>query len=93
MPLVRWLVLPAEMPAVLALLDGAMELRSVRGSRSVPAAAFFVGPMESVTAPDELAAHGVDPARGRTVVGVAGTITTVGSAETSAIGVKSSRAR
>jgi len=45
----------AEMPAVLALLDGAMELRSVRGSRSVPAAEFFVGPMESVTAPDELA--------------------------------------
>jgi len=29
---------------------------------------------------DELAAHGVDPARGRTVVGVAGTITTVAAA-------------
>lgn len=45
----------AEMTAVLALLDGAVELRSVRGSRRVPAGEFFVGPMESATAPDELA--------------------------------------
>ena len=45
----------AEMPAVLALLDGAVELRSTRGTRSVPAAEFFVGPMESSTALDELA--------------------------------------
>jgi exopolyphosphatase/guanosine-5'-triphosphate,3'-diphosphate pyrophosphatase len=29
---------------------------------------------------DDLAAHGIDPARGRTVVGVAGTITTVAAA-------------
>lgn len=45
----------AEMPAVLVLLDGAVELRSTRGSRTVPAAEFFVGPMESSTAADELA--------------------------------------
>lgn len=45
----------AEMPAVLLLLDGAVELHSVRGTRTVPAAEFFVGPMESATAADELA--------------------------------------
>lgn len=45
----------AEMPAVLMLLDGSVELRSVRGARSVPAAEFFVGPMESAAAADELA--------------------------------------
>ena len=45
----------AEMPAVLMLLDGSVELRSVRGARSVPAAEFFVGPMESAASADELA--------------------------------------
>lgn len=45
----------AEMPAVLILLDGAIELRSVAGSRDVSATDFFVGPMESVTRADELA--------------------------------------
>ena len=45
----------AEMPAVLMLLDGSVELRSVRGARSVPAAEFFVGPMESAATADELA--------------------------------------
>lgn len=45
----------AEMPAVLVLLDGTVELRSVDGSRDVPAGAFFVGPMESAARPDELA--------------------------------------
>lgn len=45
----------AEMPAVLMLLDGSVELRSVRGARSVPAPDFFVGPMESAAAVDELA--------------------------------------
>ncbi len=45
----------AEMPAVLMLLDGSVELRSVRGTRTVAAPEFFVGPMESATAVDELA--------------------------------------
>ena len=45
----------AEMPAVLVLLDGAVGLRSVHGSRDVPAGDFFVGPMESAARPDELA--------------------------------------
>ncbi len=45
----------AEMPAVLALLDGVVELRSVEGTREVPAGEFFVGPMESATRPGELA--------------------------------------
>ena len=45
----------AEMPAVLALLDGVVELRSVEGTREVPAGEFFVGPMESAARPGELA--------------------------------------
>ena len=45
----------AEMPAVLMLLDGSVELRSVSGTRTVAAREFFVGPMESATAVDELA--------------------------------------
>lgn len=45
----------AEMPAVLVLLDGTVELRSAGGAREVPAADFFLGPMESAIRPDELA--------------------------------------
>ncbi len=45
----------AEMPAVLSLLDGAVELRSVQGTREVPAGEFFLGAMESAVRPDELA--------------------------------------
>ncbi|HLN76808.1 MAG TPA: xanthine dehydrogenase family protein subunit M [Nocardioidaceae bacterium] len=45
----------AEMPAVLVLLDGAVELRSVEGTREVPAGEFFVGAMESAVRPGELA--------------------------------------
>lgn len=45
----------AEMPAVLALLDGEVELVGPAGARSVGAADFFVGPMESAAAVDELA--------------------------------------
>jgi len=43
------------MPAVLVLLGGTVELRSVTGGRDVAAGDFFVGPMESATRPDELA--------------------------------------
>lgn len=45
----------AEMPAVLLLLGGSVELHSAGGSREVQAADFFVGPMESALRPDELA--------------------------------------
>ncbi len=45
----------AEMPAVLSLLEGTVELRSVRGRREVAATDFFAGPMQSATAADELA--------------------------------------
>lgn len=45
----------AELPAVIALLGGSVELASVRGRRTVGAHDFFVGPLESDTQPDELA--------------------------------------
>lgn len=44
-----------EMPTILALTDGRVEVVSRRGSREVPAADFFLGPMESCLEPDELA--------------------------------------
>jgi carbon-monoxide dehydrogenase medium subunit len=45
----------AEMTAVLALLDGSVELVGPTGTREVSASDFFLGPMESATAADELA--------------------------------------
>lgn len=45
----------AEMPAVLCLLDGSVTLATAAGSREVPAAAFFTGPMETDLRPGELA--------------------------------------
>jgi CO/xanthine dehydrogenase FAD-binding subunit len=45
----------AEMPAVLALLNGSVDALSVRGSRTIAAADFFAGPMESAMSTDELA--------------------------------------
>ncbi|GAA2055610.1 xanthine dehydrogenase family protein subunit M [Catenulispora yoronensis] len=51
-----------EMPAVLALLDGEVLLRSERdGERTVPAADFFVGPMESACRDDEIAVEAYFP--------------------------------
>jgi carbon-monoxide dehydrogenase medium subunit len=44
-----------ELPAVLLVLDGEMELASATGTRTVPAAEFFLGPLESAAAADELA--------------------------------------
>lgn len=44
-----------EMPAILALCEGTVELRSPQGERSVSVADFFVGPMESSIEADELA--------------------------------------
>ena len=45
----------AEAPAVLRLLDGTVTLRHADGSRDVPAADFFTGPMETDVRPGELA--------------------------------------
>jgi aerobic carbon-monoxide dehydrogenase medium subunit len=57
-----------EMPAVLALLDGEVTLRSERdGERIVAARDFFVGPMESACREDEIAVEAYFPRpRGRT---------------------------
>ena len=44
-----------ELPAVLALTDGVVEVASARGRREVPAAELFLGPLETSLAPDELA--------------------------------------
>lgn len=52
----------AELPAVLALLGGSVEVASVRGRRTVAAADFFEGPLESCLAPDELAVSAFFPA-------------------------------
>lgn len=45
----------AEMPAVLALLDGSVRVRGAEGERDIPAAEFFTGPMESSLRTGELA--------------------------------------
>ncbi|AYY12954.1 xanthine dehydrogenase family protein subunit M [Actinobacteria bacterium YIM 96077] len=50
-----------EMTAVLALLDGSVEVRSAHGARCVSASDFFVGPLESCLEPDELATSAVFP--------------------------------
>ena len=44
-----------EMPAVLALLAGTVRVASAAGERSIPAAEFFLGPLESAVQPGELA--------------------------------------
>ena len=44
----------SELPAVLLALDGHVAVRSTRGSRIIPAAAFFKSVMETVLTPDEL---------------------------------------
>ena len=44
-----------EMPAVLALTGGYVDLASSRGTRRVAAGDFFLGPMESCLAEDEMA--------------------------------------
>jgi len=45
-----------EMPAVLALCDGVVEVRSAAGAREVTTGDFFAGPLETSLAPDELVA-------------------------------------
>lgn len=50
-----------EMPAVLALLNGSVALASRQGRRSVPAADFFLAPLESAIHPGELAVSATFP--------------------------------
>jgi aerobic carbon-monoxide dehydrogenase medium subunit len=52
----------AELPAVLALLGGSVRLARPGVTRDVPAADFFVGPLESAVEPGELAVSAFFPA-------------------------------
>jgi carbon-monoxide dehydrogenase medium subunit len=52
----------AEMPAVLLLLDGWVEVVSQRGSRRIAAADLVVGPLESSLATDEICVAATFPA-------------------------------
>lgn len=52
----------AEMPTVLRLLEGSVDVASVRGRRTVPAAELFAGPLESTLAHDEIAVEAFFPA-------------------------------
>jgi 2-furoyl-CoA dehydrogenase FAD binding subunit len=52
----------AEMPMVLRLLDGSVDVASVRGRRTIPAAELFAGPLESTLAHDEIAVEAFFPA-------------------------------
>jgi len=52
----------AEMPMVLALLGGSVSVASTAGSRTIPAAELFAGPMETSLHHDEIALEVVFPA-------------------------------
>lgn len=52
----------AELPAVLAVLGGTVDAASARGRRTIPAAEFFRGPLESALEPAELAVSAFFPA-------------------------------
>jgi carbon-monoxide dehydrogenase medium subunit len=52
----------AEMPMVLRLLEGSIDVASVRGRRTIPAAELFAGPLESTLAHDEVAVGAFFPA-------------------------------
>ena len=52
----------AEMPMVLRLLEGSVDVASVRGRRTIPAADLFAGPLESTLAHDEIAVEAFFPA-------------------------------
>ena len=52
----------AEMPAVLALLEGSVDVvGQTSGERTIPAADFFVGPLESALGDDDLAVAATFP--------------------------------
>src|SRR6266566_9952154 len=50
-----------EMPAVLAVLDGAVRVAHQGGERLVPASEFFLGPLGSAVQPGELATEALFP--------------------------------
>lgn len=52
----------AEMPMVLRLLEGSVDVVSVRGRRTVPAGELFAGPLEATLAHDEIAVEAFFPA-------------------------------
>jgi len=52
----------AELPAVLAVLGGTVDAVSATGRRTIPAAEFFAGPLESSLRPGELAVSAFFPA-------------------------------
>jgi len=52
----------AEMPVVLKLLGGSVEVASVRGTRTIDADDLYVGPLESSLAHDEVAVSAYFPA-------------------------------
>jgi carbon-monoxide dehydrogenase medium subunit len=52
----------AEMPMVLSLLGGSVDVASVRGTRTIPADELYAGPLESTLAADELAVSAYVPA-------------------------------
>ena len=52
----------AEMPAVLTLLGGSVEVEGPAGRRTIPADELFVGPLESSLAHDEIALSAYFPA-------------------------------
>jgi aerobic carbon-monoxide dehydrogenase medium subunit len=54
----------AELPAVLALLGGHMELESAEGTRTVAGADYVLGPLESDTRPGEVVVAAVFPVLG-----------------------------
>jgi aerobic carbon-monoxide dehydrogenase medium subunit len=51
----------AELPAVLTVMDGWVTVASTAGTRDVPAAQFFLGPLESAVRPGELAVEACFP--------------------------------
>ncbi len=52
----------AEMPAVLALLDGSVDVIGPGGTRTIPAAELYVGPLQASLAADEIATSAFFPA-------------------------------
>jgi 2-furoyl-CoA dehydrogenase FAD binding subunit len=54
----------AEMPMVLRLLDGSVDVAGPGGRRTIPAAELYAGPLESTLAHDEIAVEAFFPALG-----------------------------
>jgi len=52
----------AEMPMVITLLDGSVDVASASGARTIPAADLYAGPLESTVRHDEIALEATFPA-------------------------------